>query len=172
MKWLRVSLYAQAVLALYFQVVQWFPLGNWNYQPEHPSLSSFQSELPLSVLAAQHRLTTQDVLNVATFAAPFALFSFAYSRGLRWLMWLETGVYSAWLALQIYAWWLPYAFGRTDAQIQRYERVTSHATQLLPSLGRHLPPDGAHVVIQILLVAVLVSAVVGLSSTSPHAKSA
>lgn len=172
MNWLRVSLYVQAVLALYFQVVQWFPLGNWNYQPQNPRPSSFQSELPLSVLAAQHRLTAQDVLNVATFAAPFALFWFAYSRGWRWLMWLETGVYSAWLALQLYAWWLPYAFGRTDAEIQRYERVTSHATQLLPSIGQHLPPDGAHVVIQILLIGLLVSAVLGLSSTSAQAKSA
>ena len=162
MKWLRASLFAQAILAFYFQAVQWLPLGDWNYQPEHPSPSSFQSELPLSVLAAQGRLAAQDVFNVALFAAPFALFSFAYSRGVRWLMWLEAGVYSAWLALQIHAWWLPYAFGRTDAQIQRYERVTSHATQLLPSFGRHLPPDGAHVVIQVLLVAVLVSAVVGL----------
>ena len=172
MRWLRVSLCAQAILAIYFQVIQWFPLGNWNYQPEHPGPTSFQSELPLSVLAAQHRLTAQDVLNVATFATPFAFFLFGYLKRLRWVMWLETGAYSAWLALQIYAWWVPYALGRTNVQIQRYDRVTSHATQLLPSFGRHLPPDGAHVVIQILLIAILVSAVPGLSRTTLRPRAA
>ena len=170
MKWLRASLFTQAILAFYFQAVQWLPLGDWNYQPADPRPSSFQSELPLSVLAAQGRLTARDVFYVALCAVPFAVFLFAYSRGLRWLMWLYAGVYSAWLALQIVAWWFPYAFGRTDAQIQRYERVTSHATQLLPSFGRHLPPDGAHVVIQGLLVVVLVTALVGLLKSTSHVK--
>ncbi len=33
MKWLRVSLVIQIILAMYFQVVLWFPLGPWNDQP-------------------------------------------------------------------------------------------------------------------------------------------
>jgi hypothetical protein len=33
MKWLTVSLVIQIILAAYFQVVLWFPLGSWNDQP-------------------------------------------------------------------------------------------------------------------------------------------
>ena len=29
---LRLSLFAQAALAVYFQAVQWLPLGRWNLQ--------------------------------------------------------------------------------------------------------------------------------------------
>ena len=31
--WLKASLFSQAILALYFQVMQWLPLGGWNYPP-------------------------------------------------------------------------------------------------------------------------------------------
>lgn len=96
MNWLRVSLFAQAILALYFQVIQWFPLGNWGYQPGNP---------PLSVLAVQGRLTARDVLYFGAFVVPFAVFWFAYLRGLRlrWLMWSCVGFYAVWMALQITA---------------------------------------------------------------------
>jgi hypothetical protein len=33
MRWLRASLVTQIILAAYFQVVVWFPLGSWNDQP-------------------------------------------------------------------------------------------------------------------------------------------
>jgi len=33
MKWLRASLVIQIIVAAYFQLVLWFPLGPWNDQP-------------------------------------------------------------------------------------------------------------------------------------------
>lgn len=77
MKWLRASLLSQGLLALYFQLIQWLPLGSWNYQP------GFR---PLGVEAIQGRATASAILFVTAFMAPFVVFWFAYSRGLRWLL--------------------------------------------------------------------------------------
>ena len=163
MKWLRASLFAQAILALYFQVIQWIPLGRWNYQPGFT---------PLGVEAIQGRAATQDVLLMMAFVAPFLIFWFAFSKGLRWLMWSCTLGYAIWLALQVKTWWVAYALGASDSWELVYRRVFSQSTQLLPSFGRHLPPDGMHLVLQILLTAVVVFAGVGLLKTSQPADSA
>ena len=109
---------------------------------------------------------------MAAFVAPFVVFWFAYSKGWRWLMWAGTFGYAIWLALQVKTWWVAYAFGASDSWARVYERVFSHSTQLLPSFGRHLPPDGLHLVLQVLLTAVVVSAVVGLLKTSVRVDSA
>lgn len=77
MKWLRASLLSQGLLALYFQLIQWLPLGSWNYQPEFR---------PLGVEAIQGRATASDILFVTAVMAPFVVFWFAYSSGLRWLL--------------------------------------------------------------------------------------
>ncbi len=169
MAWLRLSLFAQTILAIYFQTVQWIPLGNWNYQPEQSSLSPF-SNLPLSVLAVQGRLTAPTALLVIWFLVPFALFCFAYSRRSWWLMWMPLGFYSVWIALEA-SWWVLYALGRSDSQVERYQRVFAPATQLLPSFGRHLPPDGAHFVLHILLFSVLVPGFLGLFKSLLPARS-
>ena len=157
MRWLSVSLLSQAILAGYFQAIQWLPLGRWNDQPGFT---------PLGVEAIHGRATAQDVLLMAAFVVPFAAFWFTYSKGLRWLMWICTLGYAIWLALQIKTWWVAYAFGASESWARVYQRVFSHSTQLLPSSGRHLPPDGMHLVLQLLLAAVVVPAVVGLLKPS------
>ena len=98
--------------------------------------------------------------------APFAVFWFAYSRGLRWLMWISASGYAVWLALQVKTWWVAYAFGASDSWMAVYRRVFSHSTQLLPSIWPSLPPDGLHLVLHVLLMATVVSAVIGLVKTS------
>ena len=174
MKWLRTSLFTQAILALYFQAIQWLPLGDWNNQcPSGDAVAcglghqglSVPGIKPLGVLALEGHLSAQDALYCACFTLPFWIFWLAYSRGWRWLMWLQVGSYSAWMALQIVSWWVPYVFGATDSQVEHYQKVFGQATQLLPSFGRHLPPDGMHLVLQILLAAVLVSALIGFLKT-------
>ena len=156
MTWLRASLVVQAILALYFQLIAWLPLGRWNYQPGF---------VPLGVEAARGHASAQDILLTAAFALPFLVFWLAYWKGWRWLMWIGTLGYASWLALQIKTWWVAYAFGASDSWVRTYQRVFSQSTQLLPSSGRHLPPDGMHLVIQLLLAATVVSAVIGLLRT-------
>jgi hypothetical protein len=163
MKWLRASLWSQAILALYFQLIQWLPLGSWNYQPGFT---------PLGAEAIQGRATASDILFVTAFMAPFVVFWFAYSRHLRWLMWSCVFGYAIWLALQVKTWWVAYAFGASDSWMAVYRRVFSHSTQLLPTFGRHLPPDGMHLLLHVLLTATVVSAVIGLLKTPARVDSA
>jgi hypothetical protein len=157
MKWLKASLFSQAILALYFQVIQWLPLGRWNYQPGFT---------PFGVQVIHGNATGQNFLLLAAFIMPFLVFWVAYSRGLRWLMWLGVLGYGSWLALQIKTWWIAYAFGASDSWLRVYQRVFSRSTQLLPSFGRHLPPDGLHLVLHLLLAIVVVFTVLGLLKTS------
>jgi hypothetical protein len=81
-------------------------------------------------------------------------------------MWLGVLGYGSWLALQIKTWWIAYAFGASDSWLRVYQRVFSRSTQLLPSFGRHLPPDGLHLVLHLLLAIVVVFTVLGLLKTS------
>jgi hypothetical protein len=152
-KWLRVSLAAQVTLALYFQIIQWFPLGKWNYQPGFD---------PLVVQALRGSIDIQDILLVALFALPVLVFWFALARGLIWVMWAGFLGYLAWLALEIRTWWIAYIFGASDDWLSVYQRVFSQSVKILPSFGRHLAPDGLHVVLQLLLVLVVVSTFLGL----------
>ena len=157
MKWLTASLIAQVILAAYFQVIQWLPLGRWNYQPGFT---------PFAVQMINGRATGLDVLLLGLFAVPVLVFWLAYSRRLRWLMWICALGYAIWLALEIKTWWVAYAFGATDSWARVYERVFSQSTQLLPAFGRHLPPDGLHLVLQSLLIAVVGCAILGLLKPS------
>jgi hypothetical protein len=151
---------SQAALALYFEAIQWLPLGRWNYQPEDVGSSPF-SNLPLLTLAQQHQLTPRATLLVLVALLPFLSFLFAYAMKLRWLMWLQLVPYSLWAAIEL-GWWVRYAVGYTDVQADRYQRVFGQATQVLPAWGRHLPPDGAHFVLHILIACALVTTAVGL----------
>ena len=157
---IRWAVLAQAMLAFYFQLVQWVPLGRWNHEPEDLGPNPL-SNLPLLSMAAKGTLTTGAVLLVMAFLLPFILFWVGYRRRSRLLMWLQVPFYAGWLAIQM-TWWVLYAIGRTDEQVDRYQRVFGHSTQLLPSFGRHLPPDGAHLVLHVLLVVALLTTVAAL----------
>ncbi len=157
MKWLTASLISQGALALYFQAIQWFPLGRWNAQPGFT---------PFGVQVVRGEATWLDALLLACFLLPFLVFWLAWARGLRGLMWACTLGYAVWLALQVKTWWGAYLFGASDSWLRTYERVFSRSTQLLPRWGRHLPPDGMHLVLQVLLAAAVGCAVVGLARTS------
>ena len=152
-RWLKISIATQALLAIYFQAILWLPLGGWNYQP------GFE---PLLAQAIQDHLEVTDALGGAAFLLPALLFWLAYRKDLLWLMWTCAGGYSVWLVLQIQTWWVAYIFGASDRWVEVYERVFSHSTQILPSFGRHLPPDGMHFVLQLILASVVLSTMIAL----------
>jgi hypothetical protein len=153
MKYLRISLATQFLLAVYFQIINWFPLGLWNYQPGFVPLIN------------SRMIEWGDVGVDCLFLLPFLLFSLAYWRNWKWLMWVGVAGYGGWLFLQIQTWWIPYIFGASDRWEATYRRVFARTTQILPSYGSHLAPDGMHLVIQILLVVILVTLIAGLFHT-------
>ena len=160
--WLRISLVAQILLAAYFQLVVRVPLGGWNYQPGSAPLLSQWSDGALSA---------EELLGSLLFLLPVVLFSIAFWRRYRWLMWVGLVGYSVWLILQIKTWWIAYLFGASDAWFATYQRVFSASTKVLPSFGRHLAPDGLHFVLQILLTATVVSLFLGLLASLRRSKS-
>ena len=151
--WLAVSAIAQVVLALYFQAVNWLPMGSWNYQP---------GSEPLARQVADGGIAIGDVGYVALFLLPATLFLVAMSRSWAWLMWIGLVGYTVWLVLQITGWWIPYALGASDSWAATYHRVFSQSTQLLPTVGRHLAPDGLHIVLSVLLAVVVTTTAAGL----------
>jgi hypothetical protein len=100
MKWLRISLVIQIILATYFQAVLWFPLGSWNDQP---------GKRLITLLGEGHALA---VLSFAL-AMLLPVLLFALSLWKRWvsLMWVGLMGYGVWAALQIQSWWIPWIFG-------------------------------------------------------------
>ncbi len=160
MRYLRISLAAQLLLAIYFQIINWFSLGLWNYQPGFvPLLSS-------------DKMGWGDVGLVSAFLLPFLVFTLAYWRRWNWLMWIGAVGYGIWLYLQIQTWWVPYLFGASEHWQEIYSRVFAHSTQILPSFGNHLAPDAMHLTIQLLLIVIVISSTVGLMQLQRYNKSA
>jgi hypothetical protein len=153
MKWSRVALAAQVGLAVYFQAIEWFPLGRWNYQPGFEALAT---------QAVRGHLELADVAVVSAFALPLAIFYLAYRKKAGWLQWIGLAGYTVWLALEIKTWWVAYIFGASDRWASTYHRVFDQSTKILPSFGRHLAPDGLHFVLQLLLLAVVGSLLLAL----------
>ena len=163
MKYLRISLAIQFLLAVYFQLINWFSIGSWNYQPGFASIfSSINSgKIPWS-----------DIGILGLFLLPFLLFALAYWRRWNWLMWVGVIGYSSWLYLQVQTWWIPYLFGASEHWQEIYHRVFSNSTKILPSFGNHLAPDAMHLAIQLFLIVIVTSAIIGLVKIQRNKKSA
>jgi hypothetical protein len=156
--YIRISLYGQLLLAIYFQIINWFSLGNWNYQPGFvPILDSDKIEFGSIGL-------------VSLFLLPFLIYLLAYQKHWIWLLWVGTIGYGMWLILQIQNWWIPYFFGASQHWHDVYYRVFSKSTKILPSFGNHLAPDAMHLTIQILLIIVVIFSLVGLIKLSRQKK--
>jgi hypothetical protein len=144
----RIALAWQIALAGYMQLISWVPLGRWNYQPCCP---------PGLELLRRGTFTASDALGTGAFLLPLALFWLGTRQGWRWAMWLALLVLAVWLGLQLWTWWPPYLFGASDRWSQTYARAFAHSTAILPRWGNHLPPDGVHLVLQILLSGAVVT---------------
>ena len=149
----RTALLWQIGLAAYMQLISWFPLGHWNYQPCCPT-----------GLQALRRgvLTAGDAIGAAAFLLPVILFWLGTRREWRWAMWLAVVATAVWLGLQLFTWWPPYLFGASDRWAQVYARAFAESTQILPRWGNHLPPDAAHFSLQVLLTGTVASGALAL----------
>ena len=153
MRYLQISLATQFLLAIYFQMVNWFSLGSWNDQPGFVPMFS-------SVISG--RIQWEDAGILAMFLLPFLLFALAYWRRWKWLMWVGAIGYGIWLYLQVQTWWIPYLFGASEHWQEIYHRVFVRTTKILPSFGNHLAPDAMHLTIQLLLFVIVTNSIAGL----------
>lgn len=122
----------QLLSAAYLQVVEWVPLAPWN----NLTHGNGQAGLDLALLVAQ------------------LLTALAYARGRLVSMVLGWLGYAVWLYLQWQSWWQPYLFGGRTVGPNWY---FAHTWKVLPVWGDRPTPDANHMVLQLTLVAVLIT---------------
>ena len=153
MKWLTASLVAQVILAAYFQVVVWFPLGSWNDQPGKRLITLFSEGQALAVLGFAF-----------TMLLPLLLFALAYWKRWIWLIWLGLVGYGVWAVLEIQSWWIPWIFG-ADQRALSNQKFLQKTYKVFPSSIGHPAPDGMHFVLDLLIFFVVVTIALGLLET-------
>ena len=137
---ITIAVVCQLLAAAYLQLVEWVDLFPWN------DLSKGNQ---------------QEVLDVVLLGSQ-ALVAFWFAR--RWLVLMVVGwaAYAYWLYLQIVSWWQPYLFGgRTVGPHWYFARTL----KILPAIEGRPTPDANHMLLQLLLVAVLVSGAMAIWQT-------
>jgi hypothetical protein len=138
----KVATACQLLLLVYFEVIMIVPLGAWNDQPMmRQPLGLGRVVLPAAIGFGQ------------------LLLLFATWRKIRILMWIGLVADTLWFASHLYGLWWPYLGGASPQYHAMYTRVFGQTTKLLPNFGRHLAPDGMHIVLDLLLLGVLVTGV-------------
>ena len=55
--------------------------------------------------------------------------------------------------------WIPYAVGTGDERASFYRFYGTH-TQILPTIGRHHPPDGGHAILDAIVLSAFLSCLI------------
>lgn len=137
----------QVLAAGYLQLVEWVDLFPWN----DLSKGNGQEKLDIAILGCQ------------------ALVAFWFVRQRVSLMVVGWLAYVVWLYLQVVSWWRPYLFGGRVVGPNWYFAKTY---KFLPQIDQRPTPDADHVVLQILLLAVLVSAAIAIWQSMVAARAA
>lgn len=158
MPWLRVSLVLQIVLALYFQVIAWFPLGAWNDQP---------GKRLIQIVAEGHALAA--IVFSVLFLLPIVIFAVAFWKRLFWLMWLSLVGYCVWAIMQVQSWWIPWMFG-ADVRARTNQVALARTYKFFPESVQHPAPDAMHFTLDILLFAACLTLLIGLLPSRRRAR--
>lgn len=145
MKWLRLSLVIQIILAGYFQLVLWLPLGAWNDQPGKRLITLLSEGQALAVLGFAFAMLL-----------PVLLFALALWKRWFWLMWVGLMGYGVWAALQIQSWWIPWIFG-ADQRALDNQKFLQKTYKIFPSSIGHPAPDAMHFVLDLLIFLAVVT---------------
>lgn len=132
-----LAVLSQLIAAGYLQLVEWVDLFPWN------DLSKGNQ---------------QEVLDVALLAGQ-GMVAFWFVRQRLILMCLGWLSYAFWMYLQIVSWWRPYLFGNRVVGPNWY---FAKAYKFLPQIDQRPTPDADHVVLQLLLLAVLISGAIAI----------
>jgi hypothetical protein len=158
MKWIRASLVIQILLAAYFQIVLWFPLGSWNDQPGKRLITLLREGQALAVLGFSLAMLL-----------PVLLFAVGIWRRWTGLIWLGLVGYGAWAVLQIQSWWIPWIFG-ADERALNNQTFLQRTYKIFPASLGHPAPDAMHFVLDVLLFSAVATMALGLlNSGHPHA---
>ena len=130
----RRAVAAQLLCAAYLQFIEWIPLFPWNdiaHGNDQELLDGILACLQLAIAGG-----------------------FVFRK--RWAMAIGLSGYIAWLGLQLDSWWRPYLFGGRTVGPNWYFARTY---KFLPIIDHRPTPDAAHVVLQLCLLLVIITAV-------------
>jgi hypothetical protein len=133
----RLAVICQIAAAAYLQIVEWIDLFPWN----DIAKGNAQEKLDVFLLVSQ------------------ALIALWFFRQRLWLMLLGWLSYAFWFYLQIIGWWWPYLFGGRTVGPNWYFARTF---KFLPQIDARPTPDADHVVLQMLLLAVLITGAIAI----------
>ncbi len=150
MKWIRASFVIQIILAAYFQLILWLPLGSWNDQPGTRLVTVFGEGHAFGALGFAFAMLL-----------PAALFALAYWRRWAWLMWVGLIGNGVWAALQVQSWWIPWIFG-ADERALHNQKALERTYKLFPISTNHPAPDAMHFVLDLLLFSAIITLAIGL----------
>ena len=150
MKWLKASLLVQILLAAYFQVILWFPLGSWNDQPGKRLIALLNEGQALGVMGF-----------ALAMLLPVLFFALAIWKRWVWLIWVGLIGNGFWAVMQIQSWWIPWIFGADERALSN-QKALQKTYKLFPSSIGHPAPDAMHFVLDLLLFLVVVTIAIGL----------
>ncbi len=131
--WVGCAIWAQAVLLVYLEAIEWVDMFPWNDVRSGNGQEGF--DIALGILIALAIVTT--------------------ARRSRRAIWLWSAVYAVWLGLQVQTFGWSYVFGASEEWKRVWARWFGQTRQLFPVVGDHLPPDACHFVIHLVLLAAL-----------------
>jgi len=139
------------VLLVYYELYRWLPLGRWNGEFHWPVHNDqFYPDIVIGFL--------------------LLVMVVSFTRRLRPGMWIAVVLLSVWVAVHLHDWWIPY-IGGTGPERDGFYSFYGNRTQVLPSFGRHRPPDGGHAVLDLFVFAAFLSALVSSVIASRTVKS-
>lgn len=150
MAWLRTSFVVQMVLATYFQLVLWFPLGSWNAQRGKRLIQLMEEGQGMAALGFS-----------LTMLLPVLLFGLALRKRWVWLMWVGLVGYGFWAIMQIQSWWIPWISGADQRALQNQQSLQK-TFKLFSSTPNHPAPDAMHFVLDILIFSAVATLAAGL----------
>src|SRR2546429_2978292 len=138
------------VLLVYYECYRWLPLGRWNGEFHWPVHNDqFYPDIVIGFLL---------LLMIASFTRP-----------VRAGMWIGVALLALWTAVHLHDWWIPYLRG-TGPERDGFYSFYAGRTQLLPTFGRHHPPDGGHAILDLWVFLAFASCLVSAVAASWTAK--
>ena len=144
LRWFKAALLVQIALIAYWlalEVVDAFP---WNDLRVRSWDNSRRYEIAVNVLQLLGYLTL-------------------FATGVRLFALLSVVGYAAYLARQLWTWWLPYFQGASPEWQQEYTENYALTLKLVPAEMPYPAPDAQHIVLQALTAVVIIIAVVALT---------
>ena len=136
----KSAVLSTSALFCYYELYRWIPWGAWNGEWRFPVHNDqFYPDIVIGVLLLA------------------IICSFSYVR--RVGMWIGVGLLALWVGVHLSDWWIPYVLGTGEERAGFYRFYGAH-TQILPTIGRHHPPDGGHAVLDALVLAAFLSCLV------------